>query len=501
MDHSAKDTAGPTSTKGGKVRHRAALVLCFVFLICGCGWARVLLRWDTGSLPPASKLGVRDLVIPWNSAKLLMLTNAVRSGYRVYAQTDLTDASAAAKSGTQVGIAGIIAERGDESREGAETKLRRLRAQYPSLTFWLVNPNALQPKMRGTLVINHNGILQATSPTAQPWVDTNLALISLERAFLPHQPAVYSFAWELNGIEQKQGPEIHNYALAISEAGAFQADVVLHLHENLMRGLAQDDSAAWELWRQELKYLQFYQGVHTPWSSDANVALVAKDDPSSFEPLNLLVRHNVGVRVFPPASLSQSALRGFRVAVVLATPKASAAHTILQFARLGGTAVLLNAERQTYPWHSVKPSHSSESSVTYSIAKGRIIELLQPISDPESFAQDIRALVPNDDLKLSLWNALTVVGMLRPSGEGKVIELLNYAVDPLDVQIQVKGEYDSVTFESPEHGCCTHLTPSIGKGFTEFTVPSLYIAGRVRLEGKAPETSGDAIISTSPRLR
>ena len=481
MAHSGNETASPTSTKGGKVRFRAAL-LSLVLSLAHSSSGRVLLRWNVDSVPSAGKMGIHDLVIPWNPEKLSLLQNAVRSGYRVYAQAPLDDAEAAAKSGSKIGVAGIIVEHGDESRDAAETKLRRLRIEYPKLTFWLLNPNALQPKMRGTLVINHNGILQATSPTAQPWVDTNLALISLEKMFLPQQPAVYSFAWELNGLAAKQGPEVQDYALAISEAGAFQADVVLQLHESLMQGLAQGDSAAWELWRQELKYLQFYQGTHTPSLSEANVALVAEDDPSSFEPVNLLVRHNVGVRVLSPIGLNQTALRGFRVVVVLATAKAFAIQTLLQFARGGGTVVLLNPEKQAYPWHSAKTSDSNENSVTYSIAKGRIIELLKPISDPESFAQDIRALVPNDELKLSLWNALTVIGVMRQEHNTRVIELLNYALDPLDVQIRVKGEYDSVTFETPEHGCCTQLTPSVSKGFTEFTAPSLYIAGRVRLE-------------------
>ena len=466
------------------MRARTTLLLLLFISFAGTGWGRVLVRWDSDSVPRASRLGVRDLVIPWNQARLRTFRDALSSGYHVYAQCSLGDVSQAAKSAGKIGISGFILERGDESRDSAEATLRKLRVQYPKLTFWLLNPNALQPKMRGTLVISHDGILQATSPTAQPWVDTNLALISLERTFLPQQPPVYSFAWELNGVAQTQGPEAPDYALAISEAGAFQADVVLQLHESLMRGLAQNDPAAWDLWQQEQKYLQFYSDSNRASIGAATVAVVAGDDPSSFEPVNLLVRHNVSVRVLPPARLNEAAIREFRVVVVLTNPSASGVKTIRQFARRGGTVVLLNAEKRAYPWHSAQSSHSSEDSVTYSVARGRIIELLQPINDPESFAQDIRGLIPNSEIKLNLWNALTVIGVMRPAGKGRVLELLNYAVDPLEVQVRVKGAYDSITFESPEHGCCSRLTPSIRDGFTEFTVPGLYIAGRVRLERK-----------------
>ena len=466
------------------MRRRSTLLLCLTLSLAGSGWGRVLLLWNLDSLPSPDKLGVHDLVIPWNPANLPIFQDALRSHYHIYAQVGLDDTLAAAKFAATKGLSGLIVDRRDESREAAETKLRKLRTQYPKLTFWLLNPNALQPKIRGTLVINHNGILQATSPTAQPWVDTNLALISLERTLLPNQPPVYSFAWELSGAAQKQGPELPDYALAISEAGAFRADMILQLHENLMRGLAQDDPAAWNLWRQEEKYLRFYSDTGKPLVSEANVAVVADDDPSSFEPINLLVRHNIGVRLLPSAKFNLIAARNFSVLVVLSPLTAHGAQAIVQFVLGGGTAVVLNNEKRAYPWESAKQTNSSESSVAYSVGKGRVIELLQTINDPESFAQDIRALIPNGEMQLSLWNALTVIGVMRPVGTNRIIELLNYAADPLEVQVRVKGAYDSITLESPEHGCCTRLTSSVRDGFTEFTVPSLYIAGRVRLEGE-----------------
>jgi len=41
-----------------------------------------------------------------------------------------------------------------------------------------------QPQMRGRLVVNRNGILQVSSPSSQPWLDTNLAAVRLAETFI-----------------------------------------------------------------------------------------------------------------------------------------------------------------------------------------------------------------------------------------------------------------------------------------------------------------------------
>ena len=38
-----------------------------------------------------------------------------------------------------------------------------------------------QPEMRGSLVIKRGSVLEVSSPTAQPWIDTNLALVKIEQ--------------------------------------------------------------------------------------------------------------------------------------------------------------------------------------------------------------------------------------------------------------------------------------------------------------------------------
>jgi len=404
----------------------------------------------------------------------------------VYAETGVREASAAADSAAKTGIAGVVVSPGDEPLSSLDDTIRRLRTTYPKVAFLLANPNAIQPEMKGTLVINRDGILQVTSPTAQPWVDTNLALVRLEQAFRPAQVPLYSFRWNLTGAAQQQGPDVPDYALAVAEAAAFGADLILALHQNLEGGLAHDDSKAWATWDQVKQYVRFFPAQRRHLVPEANVAVITAEDPASFEPINLLARHNIGVRVLKPNLFNEFNLQHFDVAVVLSTPTKTGMQTISHFAGRGGTVVLVNANNVSYPWHSARPLRTSNASVSYSIGKGRIIELSEPIADPETFAQDVRRLIENKDIRMSLWNALTTIAVLyRGMDTGdKIVELLNYAEDPLEVQIRVKGAYSSVRYETPEHDCCETLKPVIRDGFTEFLVPSVYIAGRVHLKGK-----------------
>ena len=137
----------------------------------------------------------------------------------------------------------------------------------------------------------------------------------------------------------------------------------------------------------------------------------------------------------------------------------------------------------SYPWQAGQSIPAGENSVAYAVAKGRIIELPGPVIDPETFAQDIRRLIGPDEVDISLWNALTVIAVPYdlPRGREKVVEVLNYAQESMPVQARVKGSYSSVVFETPDRTCCESLTPVQRGEFTEFVIPSLRLAGRVRL--------------------
>jgi len=97
-------------------------------------------------------------------------------------------------------------------------------------------------------------------------------------------------------------------------------------------------------------------------------------------------------------------------------------------------------------------------------------------------------------IPVSLWNSLTTLVRAYPGerADEVVVELVNYAKESVEVQVRVKGGFDSVRFESPEGGCCKTLKPSRVDGFTEFVVPDLVIGGRVYLAAKSGGTDRSA---------
>ena len=88
---------------------------------------------------------------------------------------------------------------------------------------------------------------------------------------------------------------------------------------------------------------------------------------------------------------------------------------------------------------------------------------------------------------ISLWNALTTLAVpyREPDSRETVVELVNYAQEPLDVQVQIARSFSSAEYESPERGCCQSLRTTQRDGFTEFVVPELKIGGRVHLRPTA----------------
>jgi hypothetical protein len=118
------------------------------------------------------------------------------------------------------------------------------------------------------------------------------------------------------------------------------------------------------------------------------------------------------------------------------------------------------------------------------VGKGRVFELTGGVSNPETFAQDVRRLMRKEKVPVTLWNSLTtLVVPYRDMATGAtVLELINYETEPVQVQIQVLGSFTSIRFESPERGCCEVVRGTLAEGFTEFVVSNLVIGGRVTLQ-------------------
>ncbi len=463
-----------------------AVSLCLFLLFSSCAWSTVFVQWTNPAFPPASSLGMSDLVFSWKAGPTWsLLASARKQGYRVYIQVPLPQAAVAAKAATNHGYTGIILDGPDSESTDFQNSLANLRSAYPKLKFLVLNGNGKQPDMRGGLVIKKDSVLEVSSPTAQPWLDSNLPLIKVEQRSQPAEIPLYTFSWDVSGEHQQKTLNAADYSLAVAEAGAFHADLLLQLDPHLQHALADHDAQAWALWNQVRDVAKFYSDEKEKESElepAANVGLVVDDLDPSDEVSNLLARHNIPFQLLLTADLHAANLAPFNVLIVFAKPDAAIAKQIAALASSGKTVVLVDAHG-TYPWQSSPPERVNKHTVSYAVGNGKILALSEPVADPETFAQDIRRLLGKHDALLSLWNGLTTIAVPYKDRGGilQAIEFVNYAAEPLRVQVQVKGSFTSVRYESPEHHCCESLVPVKHDGFTEFVLPELLIGGRVHL--------------------
>ncbi len=475
------------------------LVWIFV-LVSTSAWSDVFVHWTGAAAPPAKELGLNNLVLSWDDNVLTQVKAARRQGYRVYVEVPFAQAAVAAETGAS-DLEGIILTGRQSERAKLEKSLPQLRSAHPKLKFVVLNPDGKQPDMRGSLVIKRDAVLEVSSPTAQPWIDTNLALVKVEQRSHQGQVPLYTFSGggSSDSGQQRSALTAEGYSLAVAEAGAFHADLILQLDERLQKALSKHDPEAWTLWNQVRSYANFYS--HTAeqgMEAAANVAVVVDELDPTDEVMNLLARHNLPFTVVRPSDLKSRDLEGFDVVVVFAKPDKGACERIAELATHGKVVVLVDAHG-SYPWQSHEAVRMNEQTVSYALGSGRVLELSEPVTDPETFAQDIRRLLGKENVLLSLWNGLTTIAVpyREHGGTVKVLEFVNYAEEPLRVQVQVKGSFASIRYETPEHKCCESLVPIKHNGFTEFVIPELRIAGRVHLD--AERTVDSRATEASPR--
>jgi hypothetical protein len=94
----------------------------------------------------------------------------------------------------------------------------------------------------------------------------------------------------------------------------------------------------------------------------------------------------------------------------------------------------------------------------------------------------MRRLVGREHRVIDIWNGITVLTApyAEPQGDGALVTVLNYAHQPLPVQLRIAGKYRQVQFETPEEPAVL-LPHQHREAFTEFVLPALRIGGRVFL--------------------
>ena len=320
--------------------------LCVLFLgsIAACTpvTARVFLRVEPSPLPPADKTGIQDVVLLWPLQDLSVAAKLHSQGYRVFLQCESKDLAAAVVTVDRAAVTGmIVTNTAPSSQSPAAEQLRPYFAAHKSLTFRMSVPGGKQPQMKGRLVVERDGVLQVSSPSSQPWLDTNLALVRLAQSMDPGSlPIIYDFHWDTSGaLPDAWHPDAQAYAVSIAEADAIRSDVTIDLPGSLQRALVADDPRAWTLWKAIIPYLDF--SSHAPTERMlpvVNLGVIVDDAQASYEAINLMARHNLAFESVRPPGLTLARLSSWNSVVVFCPLNKEAVALLRNFAASGKVA-------------------------------------------------------------------------------------------------------------------------------------------------------------------
>ena len=421
---------------------RLALVTILAFLVLAGrnAGAEVLIRWDLASIPPAQALGISVVVIP--SAQARGIEQALAHGYRVYVEIE---SAAAAAFAPIEGTAGVIVK-GPIAADVRERLAQRAKIVRSAET------RGKWPHIRTNWVTLNKDVLQVTSRSSQPWLENNEALIRIASAASPPgaPPVLLTYAWQpVTVADLDQGPRRENYLVAIAEAGAFGADLLLPLHERFEQELVAGSPDARADWDAIRRFAEFYAwNVPAQHRPVANVGVVTSDPMRSFEMLNLLARHNLPFVAIPPAAVTAEALAGLDLLVLLDEPAGGGRAAVTAFVKQGGA----------------------------------LVEARDAPTDPNTFALEMRQRLGSERRVVDVWNGITVLvaPYSRPASGDLVLTVVNYAAQPLPVQIRVRGMFSEVQYEAPGQPAAL-LSFEVRNGGTEFVLPALSAGGRLFL--------------------
>jgi hypothetical protein len=423
---------------------RLLTVTLFSLLLCSSAsvQAEILIRWDQSQVPSPQSLGISTLVVPAQDADAVR--SAFAQGYRLYLEVDASALSTFAPP--TPALAGVIV-----TGTATPLALRQFRQRLVPRGIRVIaaETGGKWPHIRSNWVTKNNEVLQVTRRSAQPWIESNAALVRIVQASQSDPAPMLSYDWTPITLSEKdEGPRLENYLVGIAEAGTFGADLLLPLHSRFQERLLLGQPQARAEWDEIRRYLQFYSwnlpGRYRPM---ANIGVVTAKPTQWFEVMNLLMRHNLPFELIAPAQLSKSALDRLRLLIVLDEPDRAQRDVLAEFSRTGG-----------------------------------VVKVVDGPVDPNRFALEMRQLLGRDHRVVDIWNGITVLTSPRaePNGTGALLTVLNYAHQPLPVQLRIAGTYSQVQYESPEEDA-TLLPHQHRDGYTEFVLPALRIGGRVFL--------------------
>ena len=424
-----------------RIRFRACVWLLVLLGLPASIEAEVFIRWDQGVVPSRESLGVSTLLVPGRNRAAVQ--SALAQGYTVY--LEIEPAALAGLTLPSERLAGVVVTGTASPAQLAQLK-QRLRS--PGARVLSLEERGKWPHIRTNWVTKRNDVLQVSSRTAQPWIEHNVALVRMAQAAQAGSSPVLAYRWAPITLSQiDEGPGLEDYLVAIAEAGSFGADLVLNLHERFQNDLLLGKPQARGWWTEIRRHIEFYSwNLPGRYRPIANLGVVTSEPMKSFEVMNLLARHNLPFEIIDPRRLASTSLAAFDLLIVLNPPQGPQLQT----------------------------------------REGQIVEELKAIGDPSAFALKIRQLLGRDRRVIDIWNGITVLSAPyeEPGGKSVLVTAVNYAHQPLPVQLRVRGTYSQVHYESPEEGLT--LLPYLHRdGHTEFLLPALRIGARVFLSAEA----------------
>ncbi|HTT65513.1 MAG TPA: hypothetical protein VMG35_26880, partial [Bryobacteraceae bacterium] len=330
--------------------------------------------------------------------------------------------SAAALSRTaadamDAGLDGLVLENG-----GAETG----QAAAAKLPVVVLPKAATAPGVR---LFSEGGAVQAT-PTSEPWLDSNLWLVSLLKA-RGAGPAWLGYKLEASSAS--------DYTRAIADAAAAGGHWVVAPDDALLTGLASGAPQAKTQWRQIATAAQFFE-KHTDWrrfQPAGPLGILQPANDAGDENLNLIARRRIPYRLLDRAALIGPDLAGFSAVLALGCALSDGEKAALtRFAQKGGLAIVGPDWGGTVPKEKdfeVRPT-----------GEGRIAVYRDEEPDPEALSKDVLYLMGKDHLGIRLFHAVTVLPVVRedPGGRQLLIQLVNYASLPAEtVTLRLAGDY------------------------------------------------------------
>jgi hypothetical protein len=457
---------------------RLILVLWLVCLPVS-SYADVIVRWDQDQIPSRDSLGVSAVLLP--AKNTTVIEHALAQGYSVY--LELEAAGLAGFKPAFDRLAGVVIK---GAVSPSDLSQLRQRLGSAGMRVLALEERGKWPHIRTNWVTKRNEVLQVSSRSSQPWIEQNAALVRIAQAAQPGAAPLLTYPWKpITLSDVDEGPRLEDYLVAIADAGSFGADLVLPLHARFQKNLLLGKPQARQWWSDIRRYIEFYSwNLPNRYRPLANIGVVTADPVASFEVMNLLARHNLPFEIIAPDRLAGGLAR-FNVLIVLNQPQAAQVDTLSAFARTGGI-VMLAGVKGSFPWQSGTPVEKSDEQASYTLGEGRVVEWPKGAVNPDAFALAVRRILGRERRVLDVWNGITVLAVPyeEPEGGSVLVTALNYAYQPLQVQMRVRGTFSVVQYESPEEGPVLLPYRHID-GYTEFLLQALRIGGRVFLSQEA----------------